>query len=103
MSGVIGHTSLKASDATELTQYQRALRALPPVFAVYIRCDGEDSLENLYATEETARFVMNRINEKPSYYGRARVLTHRVITPEVHAILRWNRTDENRLTSGDQS
>ena len=72
----------QAEASTRIIALQAAIRACPKVYAVYVRCDGEISLEALYDSKEAAEIHRDNYNKnnRAGYYGKASVSMHSVQT-----------------------
>lgn len=68
-------------------EIQRKTRECPKVWMVYVRCDGEDSVEALYESKEAADMHCEWYNRKPRYYGKARVVSSAIRTLEIARLL----------------
>ena len=66
----------------KIWEWQRRLRESKSVYAVWVRCDGESSLNALFESRERAERDADRYNanNQNGYLGTARVAAHHVIS-----------------------
>lgn len=89
----------------KILRLQAACRACTTVWAVYVRCEGETSLDALYETKAAAELHRDHHNgmrgNANGYYGRASVGTLQIRT---EAIARdWFSTQEQLSSSEPES
>ena len=72
-------------DAQRISNWQRRLRECPVVWLVMVRCDGEESLDGAYQSEEAANLAKDWFNSrnKGGYYGKARVTKYHMESLEL--------------------
>lgn len=96
-----GHTEL--STPQRVLAWQAKSRALPRIYAVWVRCDGEESLDGLYDSKEAAELHRDWYNNLPGnkgrYYGTARVVSTCVLTLELAQERFANRSDDPAVQS----
>lgn len=61
---------------------QKAYLACPKIYGVWVRCSGEESLLDLYESQEAAEFVRAHYNKnnRGGYLGKATVRGHHIST-----------------------
>jgi hypothetical protein len=71
----------------KILQFQQTLMDCNEVFAIVIRCDGEESIESLWETMRAAEMCRDEHNNikgnANGYYGRASIRTMRVKTEKM--------------------
>lgn len=71
----------------KIKQFQRALKDCREVFAVLVRCDGEEDVTSVWETRRAAELCRddhnNMTGNRFGYYGKARVMPMRLKTEKM--------------------
>jgi hypothetical protein len=71
----------------KIKPFQRALKDCQEVFAVLVRCDGEEDVTSIWETRRAAELCRDDHNNmkgnRAGYYGKARVLPMRLKTEKM--------------------
>jgi hypothetical protein len=77
----------KSLSTETVMEMQRKIRACPQVWLVWVRCDGEQSLEAIYDNREAADLHVKHYNSMKGnaagYYGKAHVGQSNLLTLEI--------------------
>lgn len=72
---------------SSIAEWQAKVRAQPMLYCVYVRCDGEESIDAIYDSVEAAllhvRWHNGRPGNKNYYYGKAGYSSERLMTLEL--------------------